>query len=584
MSVGGTKILRDYCEGYSRNKALTGYWQQKDSALSEKVRHHDDFGTATRRSLFLCACLAALASPVRAEQPLAAGELPGALPTIGTISITNNDIFDLDKPDENRALYRLANRLHVRTRPDVIRQQLLFDIGDLYSRQAIEESERILRSNRYIQEVSLHPVPREDGTVDIDVTTSDVWTLMPKLSFSKAGGESKTAIGIKEANVLGSGVAVEAMFKSDVDRDSTVLKVVDRNLGQSWYRLETSIAQNSDGHEYGLDIGKPFYSLNSTNALGLSLLDADRIDTFYDRGEVASEVRHRGRDAEMSFGRSRGLENGWARRLTFGAAVSDHSYTDSGSTDPELFPLMQDRRLVYPFVGMEIVEDHYDKASNLDQIHRVEDRFLGTRASARVGLAREEFGSDRNAWMLDLHAQRGFGSSERATLLLAADASTRLENDGPQNLLVEASAKYYNRQSEQRLLFVGLSGTYGHNPDLEQYLPLGGDNGLRGYPVRFQSGDKRAVLTVEQRFYTDWNPFSLFRVGAAAFFDVGRTWGASPLSDASDTWLSDVGFGLRVGSTRSGLGRMIHFDIAFPLTGQENIDDVQFLISTRKSF
>jgi hypothetical protein len=521
---------------------------------------------------------------VRAEKPLAAGELPGALPTIGTISISNNDIFDLDKPDENRALYRLANRLHVRTRPDVIRQQLLFDIGDSYSRQAIEESERILRSNRYIQEVSLQPVPREDGTVDIDVTTSDVWTLMPQLSFSKAGGENKTAIGIKEMNVLGTGIAVEAMYRSDVDRDSTVLRVVDHNLGQSWYQLATSIAQNSDGHEYGLDIGKPFYSLTSTNALGVSLLDVDRIDTFYDRGEAASDVRHEGREAEVLFGRSRGLENGWARRLTFGAAFSDHRYTDSGATNPELFPLMQDRRLVYPFVGWEIVEDRYDKASNLDQIHRVEDQFLGTRASARVGMAREEFGSDRNAWMLDLHAERGFGGSERSTLLLAADANTRLEGDGPQDLLFGVSAKYYKRQSDRRLLFVGLSGAYGHNPDLDQYLPLGGDNGLRGYPVRFQSGDKRAVLTVEQRLYTEWHPFSLFRVGAAAFVDVGRTWGASPLSDPSDTWLSDVGFGLRIGSTRSGLGRMIHFDVAFPLSGQDNIDNIQFLISTRKGF
>jgi len=552
--------------------------------LSGKVRQQEGFGTAAKRSVLVCACLAVLASPVRAEKPLAVGDMPGALPTIGTISITNNDIFDMGKPDENRALYRMANRLHVRTRPDVIRQQLLFNVGDSYSRQAIDESERILRSNRYIQEVSLRPVPREDGTVDIDVTTSDVWTLMPKLSFSKAGGATNTAIGIKEMNVLGSGVAVEAMFKSDVDRDSTVLKIVDRNLGQSWYRLATSIAQNSDGHEYGLDIGKPFYSLNSTDALGLSFLDADRIETFYDGGEIASDVRHQGRDVEMMFGRSRGLENGWARRVTYGAAVSDHSYTDSGSTDPELFPLMQDRRLVYPFVGLEIVEDRYDKASNLDQIHRVEDRFLGTRASARVGLAREEFGSDRNAWLLDLHAQTGFGNSERSSLLLAADATTRVESDGPQNLLFGVSAKYYKRQSERRLLFVGLSGTYGHNPDLDQYLQLGGDNGLRGYPVRFQSGDKRAVLTVEQRLFTDWNPFSLFRVGAAAFFDVGRTWGASPLSDASDTWLSDVGFGLRVGSARSGLGRMIHFDVAFPLSGQKNIDGIQFLISTHKSF
>jgi hypothetical protein len=33
------------------------------------------------------------------------------------------------------------------------------------------------------------------------------------------------------------------------------------------------------------------------------------------------------------------------------------------------------------------------------------------------------------------------------------------------------------------------------------------------------------LLTVEQRFYTDWYPFRLARFSAAVFGDVGRTWG-----------------------------------------------------------
>jgi hypothetical protein len=49
--------------------------------------------------------------------------------------------------------------------------------------------------------------------------------------------------------------------------------------------------------------------------------------------------------------------------------------------------------------------------------------------------------------------------------------------------------------------------------------------GLRGYPLRYESGTSRGLLTVEQRFYTDWYPFRLVRFGAAIFGDVGRTWG-----------------------------------------------------------
>ncbi|MGB5410671.1 MAG: BamA/TamA family outer membrane protein, partial [Woeseiaceae bacterium] len=152
------------------------------------------------------------------------------------------------------------------------------------------------------------------------------------------------------------------------------------------------------------------------------------------------------------------------------------------------------------------------------------------------------------------------------------------------NLALDLSASYYKRQSEKRLLFVQLSGTYGENLDLDQYLILGGDNGLRGYPLRYQSGDKRAQLTIEQRYFTDWYPFRLFHVGGAVFFDAGRTWGVSPVGASSDGWLRDVGLGLRIGNSRSGLGRMTHIDLAFPLDGGDDIADVQFLVSTRKSF
>jgi hypothetical protein len=43
---------------------------------------------------------------------------------IGEISSTNENIFDLQDPQENKPLYRLANKLHIRTKPQIVRQQL----------------------------------------------------------------------------------------------------------------------------------------------------------------------------------------------------------------------------------------------------------------------------------------------------------------------------------------------------------------------------------------------------------------------------------------------------------------------------
>ena len=503
---------------------------------------------------------------------------------IGTVTITNGSIFDLENPDENKALYKLANHLHATTRPEVIEQQLLFAEGEPFSAQSLAESERILRANRYLQDVSVQAVREENGVVAVDVTTSDVWTLMPKFKLSRSGGKSNAAIGAKEMNLLGTGVSIEVLYESDVDRDSRVLKLKDRNLFSSWYGLQLNLADSDDGYNRSLAIGKPFYSLDSREAQGFSLQSKDSIETFYERGDIAAEYRNQARAYEFYRGWSSGLRHGWTRRFAAGLAYDEHRFSAVADSDYPLSVVPMDRKLLTPFIGFEIVQDRYEKSSNYDQINRVEDRFLGTRLGGRLGVARAGSGSDRDALLLKFGAQTGFGDSQTSSLLLATEFGSRLEQGSAQNLQVGVSAKYYKNQSERRRLYVSLGGTYGYNLDLDQLLVLGGDTGMRGYPLRFQTGDKSLLFTVEQRYFTDWYPFRLFHVGGALFLDVGRTWGNSPVADSSKELLSDVGFGLRLGSSRSGLGRMVHIDLAFPLSNSSDIDGVQFLVSTRKSF
>ena len=113
---------------------------------------------------------------------------------------------------------------------------------------------------------------------------------------------------------------------------------------------------------------------------------------------------------------------------------------------------------------------------------------------------------------------------------------------------------------------------------------LGGDTGLRGYPLRYQSGDRKVLLTLEQRYFSDWYPWRLFYVGGAIFVDVGRAWGDSPVSNIEDGWLSNAGIGLRLGNARFGFGRVFHIDLAFPFNGDDDIDDVQLLFSGKARF
>jgi hemolysin activation/secretion protein len=89
---------------------------------------------------------------------------------------------------------------------------------------------------------------------------------------------------------------------------------------------------------------------------------------------------------------------------------------------------------------------------------------------------------------------------------------------------------------------------------------------------------------LEERVYTDWYPFRLFRVGGAVFFDVGRAWGGENQNTVNPGWLSDVGFGLRILSARAAFGNVWHADVAFPLNADPSIQSVQFLFTTKHSF
>src|SRR5215510_8770042 len=75
-------------------------------------------------------------------------ELEAAGATIGRVEVIIDNVFDTTNPEENKALPRVANRLHIRTRQSTIEGMLLFHAGEPYSARALEESERVLRSTR----------------------------------------------------------------------------------------------------------------------------------------------------------------------------------------------------------------------------------------------------------------------------------------------------------------------------------------------------------------------------------------------------------------------------------------------------
>ena len=522
------------------------------------------------------------AQPV-ANAPPTFPELEAVQARIGEVRVRTEDVFDTQDAKEAGALYRWANALHIQTRTGVIENALLFKRGDPVSVAVIDETERLLRGERYLYDVQIRPTAYRDGVVDIEVVTRDSWTLVPGLSAGRAGGENTSGIRLREYNFLGTGTTLGIGHSNGVDRSSNQLLVSNDRVFGSRTAATLSLASNSDGERYAASVVRPFYSLDATWGAGATAVKDNRIDAVYNAGNVVSEYRHRQQQAEVFAGWSRGRVDGWVQRYSVGVSLLDDAFEpEPGRTAPSA--LNADERLVGPFVRYELIEDRYAKVINRDMIGVPEFLALGLASTVQLGWASTALGSSHDAVLYQASVSRGFVPSPEQTLLASASIEGQYTDGHVRKQLFGVEGKYYLQQSKRWLFYAAASGDLLTNPDVLDMLLLGGDNGLRGYPLRYQAGDKRALVTLEERIYSNLFVWNLFRVGAAAFVDVGRAWGGPHVNTVNPGWLADAGVGLRLSSVRLSTKDIVHIDVAFPFNATPDIKKVQVLVKAKTSF
>jgi hemolysin activation/secretion protein len=524
---------------------------------------------------------------VQAQEPVATlpsfAQLEAEGAKIGQIRILNRNIFNTDDPQEDKALFRWANALHFRTRVGVIERTLLFRSGDPVSVRLIEETERVLRSSRYLYDVQLRPTAVHDGLVDIDVETHDSWTLDPGISAGRSGGANSGGIKLSEYNLLGTGVAVSYSRSTNVDRSSNEFQFSNERAFGGWTSLRYSRAKNSDGSRDAAAVAHPFYALDTNWAAGVSISKDDRIDAIYNAGNVVSQYRHRLNQADVYGGLSQGRVDGWVQRYSIGVSANDDAFApEPGLLAPAQLP--SDEKLVAPYFRYELIEDRFETLRNRNQIERPEFFAVGLAATLQLGRATTGLGSSRNAWLYSGSISRGFEPVPQHILLASATFDGRYSDGQTRRQRVGGQLQYYLPQNKQWLFYASVSGDVVTRPEIPDALLLGGDNGLRGYPLRYQSGDRRTLFTLEERAYTDIYLWRLFRIGAAAYIDIGRAWGGNNVNVANPGWLSDAGFGLRIFSVRSAFSNVLHVDLAFPNDPDISIKRVQFMVKTKTSF
>ncbi|MEQ9570213.1 MAG: hypothetical protein RLN75_08505, partial [Longimicrobiales bacterium] len=115
---------------------------------------------------------------------LALGPLAGAAQEtcpdgrVTRVFVDNRSIFDLDELEGApfQWAYRLANRLHYRTRPSFLRREILLAPGDCWDPFLAADSGRLLRRLGFIARSDVYGVRQPDGNWHVIVDTQDEWT------------------------------------------------------------------------------------------------------------------------------------------------------------------------------------------------------------------------------------------------------------------------------------------------------------------------------------------------------------------------------------------------------------------------
>jgi len=543
-----------------------------------------DFARLTK--ITSASALILLAWSARAQDPVDAAAIEARGARISAINVHVDNVFDLSNPDEDKKLYAFANRVHILSRESTIRNILLIEPGDPVSLRLFEESARALRSRGFVADARVEISSYDESTnaAVVDVYVRDSWSLTPELDFGRSGGKNEYSIGASEENLIGLGKDLTVAYESNIDRDEAILGYSDANVRGTRTRFDMLLSNASDGERQIFSILRPFYALDSRWSVGADLRNDERVESMYGLGEIIDKFNQDTHLFSLHGGWSHGLKGDRALRWLVGVTREENSFgVTPDFPEPLLTP--QDRELVYPWFGFQIVEDDFREMSELNDMGRTEDISLGLNLTVQLGHASESYGSDRNAEIISAAASKGWEPGGPGRLLLfKLSASARNEESGIANSLISTDFSYFRRNLGKHLFSAHFSAVLGQALDAENQVLLGGDNGLRGYPLRYQSGESSASITLEQRFFTDWYPFRLLRVGYAVFFDAGRVWGDDARGTPNLGTLYDVGVGLRVTSPRSTGSSVVHIDLAFPINAQSDIDSVQLTIEKKASF
>ena len=478
---------------------------------------------------------------------------------IDTVIIAPGDVFS-DSMAETFWGYRLANRLHFKTRAQVIAREVLFKAGDPFDTALVSETERNIRALRFIYDAQATLDTLSDGAIALVVQTVDKWSLSGGIEWGIRAGRGETELGVKETNIAGYGQEVGVTFVGrEIDPDFAVIHYNAPRLATSQLALSSSFQTDVFARRYQLRLTAPFRRLEQREAFGLSFTD-ERVRRIHaSQGDTLLITYSDGFEVAEFYARR------WGPRAISWFAVIEHSYQNlhvdfplSNSSSP-LYPTLLADTAGHDFsftFGRERRE--FRRLMHINHFQRVEDISLNSKAEVIAGQLRHEGLGWPFVWRWGAHGRVALAMS---STLVAIDVSqTEWRDNGARvRLFRQAQVSAFGPW----ISWLTAAGRVSYQTDRRNGafdgLSLDELRGMRGYPVNYRTGSHLLVANFETRIVPGLRLLSA-ELGAIAHLDWGVI-GVNGLPLGEGIW--SAGAGLRADLGQAGNGRMVRLDFSY---------------------
>ena len=199
---------------------------------------------------------------------------------IETLDPFGYSVNDTAKKPKNWA-ERSGNAIHLKSKEFAIRNLLLVKKNKPLDTLLVSETERLIRTQRYISQVkiTIAAVSRNSDSVDINIRVLDSWSLLPKASFST----SRASAEINERNFFGFGHGLDTRYtkRFEDEKSAFLTRYTIPNYKNTYISTTVLYYQDLNGY-FGksINVERPFFSAFTRWAGGIYIDQQFRRDSL----------------------------------------------------------------------------------------------------------------------------------------------------------------------------------------------------------------------------------------------------------------------------------------------------------------